>query len=127
MTLTRADVMRRLSDLDTELQAMTREDTHPAERYVRAKREWERQFAETYLQQEGTVKERESKTIVKLYTAGVYKNYVNAEAAYEGWAANFRVVDKRVSVGQSLLKAFEREGDTHGVQPSWSVREGAAA
>ncbi len=128
MTLTRAGVMQRLSDIDSDLEAMiSEEEEHPAAAYYREKREFERQYAETYLGKEGTVEERRQKTIVALYQSGHYKQLVVAEAAWEAWRAKEKVLEARASIGQSLLRAMGREGDTHGVQPSWSVREGSVA
>lgn len=104
-------VVERLEAIDTHLErTLPREDAeHPSAAYFKAKRDYERAWAEAYLCTSGTVEERKNLTIVELYKSEAYKALVTAEAAYEAWRAVDRTLSTRASIGQSLLKAFQQE------------------
>lgn len=117
-------IKQRLEQIDSELERMTPNEyaDHPATRYFQAKRDFEFEQARQYVQTEGTVDERKSRTILALYDSDAYKALVRAEGEYEGWRAVFRVLDTRAAIGMSLLKAETREAPNTGHQPQWTGR-----
>lgn len=109
MSVTYHDVQQRLSDIDRELLTKQPNLEHEAESYFKSKRDYERHYAEQYLKTTGTVEERRNKTILALWQSDAYKKLVAAEAAWEGLKAVTRTLETRASIGQSLLKAMQKE------------------
>lgn len=120
--MTYEQVQARLTAIEEDLANL---DTSKAEDFFRAKREYEKAWAEAYIATEGTVDERRNRTILELYDSAVYTDLVVAEAGYEGMRAKSRVLEARASIGQSLLRAMTREAPQSGVQPSWTGRQAA--
>lgn len=116
----RVEVMQRLHDIEVDLATRQPKLEADAGSYFRAKRDWEKAWASSYLKTEGTVEERRQKTILAMWSTDAYKALVSAEAAWEAAKAVERTLSTRASIGQSLLRAMAHEGDTSGVQPSWS-------
>ena len=108
--MTHDQIVTRLEQIEEALAKLDQEQDHPAGAYYKAKRDFELEWAKTYITKEGTVEERKNRTILALYQSDAYKDLVLAEAAYEGWKARYRLLETRASIGQSLLKASTREG-----------------
>ena len=119
--MTYAQIISRLEEIEEALAVLDQEQDHPAAAYFRAKRDWEHEWAKTYLRQEGTVDERRNRTIIALYSSPAYKALVTAEASYEAHKAKQRTLETRASIGQSLLRAATREAPQNGPQPAWST------
>jgi hypothetical protein len=104
-----AEVMERLEAIDRELAERQNPYEEAASNFYRAKRNWEKVMAKAYVEAQGSnQKERESRAILSEWKEDSYKNFVNAEATYEGHKAAMRTLETRASIGQSLLRAQSR-------------------
>lgn len=102
-------VEQRLSSIDADLAANQPNLMGEAKAYFKAKRDFEHDFAVEYLKQTGTIEERRNKTIVALWNSEKYKALISAEGKWEGLKAVTRTLETRASIGQSLLRAMQRE------------------
>lgn len=102
-------VQQRLMDIDRDLTLRQPNLENEARSYFQAKRDYEKQWATEYLKTKGTVEERRNKTILALYNSDAYKRLIAAEGAWEGLKAVTRTLETRASIGQSLLRAMQRE------------------
>ena len=102
-------VQLRLADIDDAIAERQEPFETAARDYFTAKRDFERDFAIQHLKETGTVDERRHKTIVALWQTESYKALVSAEANYEALKGVLRTFETRASIGQSLLKAMQRE------------------
>lgn len=109
MSLTYHDVQERLAAIDRDLMLKQSTLENEARLYFKSKRDFEHDFAVQYLKESGTIEERRNKTIVALWNQDSYKKLVNAEATWEGLKAVTRALETRASIGQSLLRAMQRE------------------
>lgn len=110
----------RLEEIERDLANRQADGETAADDFHERKREHELRWAQTYLETQGTVEERRQQTILKLYGSQEYKQFIAAQAQYDGWKAVNRVLEARASVAQSLLRAQTRETQQGGQQPSWS-------
>jgi hypothetical protein len=71
--------------------------------------------------------ERKAKALLEVAAAEdeVYSEYTEAEARDAACRAAYNVLDKRASIGQSLLKAHTQENFRQVPQPQWSGRDAA--
>lgn len=100
-----------------------------AEQLVRRQRDVKKRLASIRLSlrfregEKDTVQAREDKALTALAAAddGVYEQWVDAEAKHAGARAAIDTLTEAATIGMSLLKAMQREGDgSRGPQPAWS-------
>jgi hypothetical protein len=105
-----AQVIQRLEEIDADLANRQNDFETAASAYYHAKRHWEKSMAEAYVNAQGSnQKERESRAILAEWKANSYRQFVLAEAEYEGHKAAIRTLETRASIGQSLLRAQSRD------------------
>jgi hypothetical protein len=105
-----ADVMKKLEGIEEDLAKRIGPYETAAADFYRAKRDYERAFAEAYVAAEGSnQKERESRAVIAIWKGEAYTSLIVAEAAYEAQKAAHRVLDTRASIGMALLKAMSLE------------------
>jgi hypothetical protein len=122
-------VRKRLGEIELDLQTRQAAGENAASGYHRAKRDFEKAWATAYLRTEGTVKEREQRTILAIWNSKEYRDLVKAEADFEGWKAVYRTLETRANIGMALLKSMTREAGQvpeQGPQPRFSGARGAA-
>ena len=100
-----AALMARLEELDADLEVRGPALEEAARAWFIAKRDRERDRATAYLAAEGTVAERNAHADKATATMGAL-----AEAEYEALRSVTRVIEARVGIGQTLLKAHGRAG-----------------
>jgi len=122
VSLSYVEVTGRLEAIEDDLAKRQDEWEKAVDDFARVTGEWKLRYARTYLQTEGTVKEREQQTVVTIAAApdDLYDRYTDAEARVATRRSVYEVLDKRASVNQSLLKAMTREAPQTGVQPGWT-------
>ena len=98
-------IMDRLEQLDRDLEARGPALESAARAWFIAKRDREKARAEVFLTTEGTVAVRSAHADKATATQGA-----GAEAEYEAIKAVCRVLETRVGIGQTLLKAHGRAG-----------------
>ena len=104
MTLSNpAAVMERLEAIEKDFAELQNEFEEAARAYYIAKRDKEKHRAEEFLKAEGTVAERTA--IAEKATA---LDGRDAEATYEAFKAVVRVLEARMGIGQSILRAQGR-------------------
>lgn len=118
--MTHAEILDRLEGIERALAARQTRGEESAANYHRAKRDYEEEYAKTYVATDGAPTERKQQTLLKLMPSDAYKRLVVAEAEYEGWRAAMRTLEARSMIGMALLKASTREAPQHGPQPAWS-------
>ena len=105
-----ATVYKRLMEIDTDLEARAEDHENAADAFYRAKRDWELALAKAFLAAEGRNKdEREARARLSLMDAKDYKDFVVAEARWEGSKAAMRTLETRASICQSLLRVSAQE------------------
>lgn len=121
------EVMRRLQEIDVDLADRQAEWAKAAEDAARAKRAYEYQHARALVSAEGaTVEARKAHALLEVVRNGEYDKLILAEAALEGHKAAFNVLDRRASIGQSLLRAMTNEA-FRGDRPALAWSSGRAA
>lgn len=102
--LTPAEIIERLEELERDLADRQAALEDAAEAWTRAKRDKELAWARAYMAaQDGAVTTRKAAAILASETIGV-----EAEARYQALTKVVAVIETRVSVGQSLLRAHTR-------------------
>jgi hypothetical protein len=96
-------VMARLEELDGDLATRQNEIEEAADQWARAKREREKTYSYAYMEAHGTVDQRKAQAVQASYLVGL-----DAEARYEALKAVLRVIETRVGIGQSILRAQGR-------------------
>lgn len=120
MTLSYSAIQSRLDQLDSDLADKQDEFERAASSYFGLKRDWELAYARTYAATDKTLSatERKQETVLAINAAGdLHERYGTAEGRWEGLRAAVRVIETRVSIGQSLLKSMI---GVDGRQPEWS-------
>jgi uncharacterized protein YceH (UPF0502 family) len=97
------EVMARLEELDGDLATRQNEIEEAADKWAREKREREKTYAHAYMEAQGTVDQRKAQAVQASYLVGL-----DAEARYEALKAVLRVIETRVGIGQSILRAQGR-------------------
>lgn len=98
-------IMKRLEEIDADLANRQNALEASARAWFIAKRDREKNIATEFLKAEGTVAERNAIANRLHCTDGA-----EHEAAYEALKAVCRVLETRVGIGQSLLRAHGRAG-----------------
>jgi hypothetical protein len=97
------EVQARLEGLDEDLASRQNTLESAAFSWYRAKRDREKQWAQAYIGAAGPAHVRKAEADLAVATVGVLE-----EAEYEAVKAVVRVIETRVGIGQSLLKAQGR-------------------
>lgn len=102
-------LIARLEEIDAELAQLRNDVEEAGEQVGDAKREFEYVEAETRLQADGTVQERQDKTVKKLWKGEEYRNLVAAETRRDLLKSVERILNTRASIAQSELRAMKEE------------------
>lgn len=110
-------VQERLEQIEEDLAQRQPTYEAAAESLARKKRDVEHRLATIRLSlrfgtgEKDTVQTREAKALTSLAAAGdgLYEEWVEAEATFAGQKAAVDVLEKRASIGQSLLRGMQRE------------------
>lgn len=105
MTLTPAQIMQRLEDIEKDLGERQNEYQQAAEDWTRENRTKEKTWAEAYMKASGQVTDRKAAAILASAHIGE-----EAEARFVALKAAVNVLETRSMIGQSLLKAHGRMG-----------------
>lgn len=107
MTLTPADIMGRLEEIERDLGTRQNEYEAAAEAWHRAKRDKEKQWASAYLAHDKAKHVTDRKAAAILASEDIGRE---DEARYVALKAAVEVLTTRASIGQSLLRAHGRIG-----------------
>lgn len=129
-------VIERLDEIMQDLVNRQESYEHAAEERIRYDKQVAKRLASIRLTlkfPEGgakdTVQARADKAITALAAADdeLYAKWVEAEAMYASSKAAIDVLDKAATIGMSLLKALQREGESSDPrkQPEWSRNGGS--
>lgn len=123
MSLDYAGVLDRLSEIDVDLGNRQNAYEEAAEDYYRLIRDFEKRMAQTKALSKAkteTAKKDEALIAIAAADDNLYEDLTTAQSKYEAQRAALRVLEARLSIGQSLLKAMQREAPQTGAQPQWS-------
>lgn len=98
-------IMARLAEIEDDLAKRQNLLESAAREWFKAKRDRERNAAQTFLTTEGTVAERKAHADKAHATEGA-----EYEAEYEALRAVCRVLETRATIGMALLKSHGRAG-----------------
>lgn len=111
VTLTADQILTTMETIDVELERLAPIAEKASEEHRRTDREMELRMAKGKLAATGdTQTEKKDRTLVAIAAAedDLYSRWVDAEARYEGSRSAIKVLEARISIGQSLLK-WQRE------------------
>jgi hypothetical protein len=110
VTLTVQQITERLESIEQDAQDRQSKGEGAAEKFHKAKRDYELEYAKAFVQATGSPNERKQVALKAMDgTETMYALY-EAEGAYEGWRAAMRTLELRASIGQSLLKSQRELG-----------------
>ena len=119
-------VMRQISAIEADLAERQNRFEEAVGELSGLHRDWEFVLQTTFLTTDGTVREREAKTLTAAVAANseLYQQLKDREAEVAATKSVVRVLEQRASALQSVLRAQTREafGNGAGVQPAWSHR-----
>lgn len=110
MTLTVQQITERLEGIEQDVYDRQAKGEEAAEKFYRAKRNFELEYAKKYIQTKGSVTDRKQATVEALEKDPAWFALLESEGAYEGWKAVMRALEQRASIGQSLLKSQREMG-----------------
>jgi hypothetical protein len=120
--LSPAQVIERLETIEQDLANRQNEWEEAAEDLARVTREWTLALAMVMLTVEGASKEKREATALTTLAAqqpDLYERLTESEAKVNANQKAFNVLDRRSSIGQSILRAHTRE-QFDAPQPQWS-------
>lgn len=118
-----ATVMGRLWEIENDLAEKQVELEQLAEDLARTRRDWDRRMAMAVTIANGNSKEiREANSLLAIIATGdgIYEKLTDEEARFGGLQAAMRSLEKRASIGQSILRALTQEAFRSNSEPAWS-------
>ncbi|MBS3928033.1 MAG: hypothetical protein KGZ65_06175 [Sphingomonadales bacterium] len=98
--------MERLAEVESQLEENERELSGAATAYFGLKRERDVARAQALLEADGKNSDaRNAQALLQIENTDLYREFVQAEAAYEGLALAQKSLIARATIGQSLLRA----------------------
>ena len=112
-------IIERLEGIDQDLGTMRGMIETAAHDYHHAKRDWEFEQARIRTEKKHaasdptkrppTQSDLDAAVLLELAKSDTYKEFIVAEAGYEGAKAAMRILETRASVGQSVLRVLAKE------------------
>lgn len=109
MSLSRTQIVERLEEIEQAVADRQEKGESKAEDFAKAKRNYELAYAKAFVEAQGSPMEKKQKATEALEKSPEYFALLESEGGYEGWKAAMRSLEQRASIGQSLLKAHDRE------------------
>lgn len=110
MTLTVQQITDRLEGIESDIFDRQEKGEGAAEKFYRAKRDYELAFALKYMNAKGSPTERKQAATQAMEKDPAWFALLESEGAYEGWKAVMRALEQRASIGQSLLRSQREMG-----------------
>lgn len=110
MSLTIEQITLRLEAIEADIGARQAKGEQAAERFYRAKRDFELEFAKAYVSAKGGPTDRKQAATFAMEKHETYFTLLESEGAYEGWKAAMKALETRATIGMSLLKAQRELG-----------------
>jgi hypothetical protein len=120
VSLTYADIQRKLEEIETKIAEHEKEWAEAAGKAVKFKGLYDKEEAIAFVKATGIERERRAKALSATVDSGTYEQHITWGEKAKAAQSLASSLETRASILQSLMKGTTREAPQTGPQPSWS-------